>query len=465
MKQMTILVSLLVVVAIVTPAVADFTDDFESYTAGNDLTSPWVTVGGAGMVASDDDGYGGGQGAYGNDAVWHVSERPTNYDTLESIHKLTWKARLSSQNGLARLTAGAGNGVQMLLFEMDQRPVELPSIIGWPGGSVPVDDDVWYTMTVYFFKDAVGDWSWLGSYEAENGPTGSMGSGNLPLGWEPEKVQMQGIWAWEEAGPVSSIDDVSFEVVTGSSVTYGFSEDFESYPLDPNQRLGAPWKGWDGLVVNDSGWNVSKGVHSGDDPNWHTSYRPTNYDRSETDHRLRWKARLSSFDSVARLTAGVGSPAGMLWFEMNQVPLTIEWVGGSVPVTVGTWYEMMVEVEDGGASWTWQGQYRAWGGSAWESWLPMGSGTAPAGWSPGSVGLQSVYAFDETIDAAIDDVVFEAITDPTVCSEAIEQGYGLKGDVNEDCYVNLEDIAEIVENWVQCVNPADEDCGKPWLGE
>ena len=464
MRQGTMIASLLVVLGLVLPVSADFTDDFASYTAGNDLTSPWVTVGGAGMVASDDDGYGGGQGAYGDDAAWHVSERPTNYDTLEAVHKLTWKGRLSSVNGLARLTAGAGNGVQMLLFEMDQRPVELPSIIVWPGGSVPVDDDVWYTMTVLFFKDLGGDWSWEGSYEAENGPSGAMGSGTLPLGWAPEKVQMQSIYAWDEvATPASSIDDVSFEAVPGYSATHGFTEDFESYPVDPNLPLGAPWTGSNPLVVNDSGWNVSKGAHSGKDPNWHDSYRATNYDRSETDHRLRWKARLSSLDDVARLTAGVGSPAGLLWFEMNQVPLTIEWTGGSVPVVEDTWYEMIVEVEDGGTSWTWVGQYRAWGGSEWGSWSPMGSGTAPAGWSPGSVGMQSIWAFDVSIDSVIDDVVFEAITDPTVCSEAIEQGYGLEADVNEDCYVNIEDVAEVAQEWVQCVNPIDEDCDKPWL--
>lgn len=34
----------------------------------------------------------------------------------------------------------------------------------------------------------------------------------------------------------------------------------------------------------------------------------------------------------------------------------------------------------------------------------------------------------------------------------------LASDLNQDCYVNLADIALFVENWLQCSNPADIDC-------
>ena len=467
MNRVTMLIGVVLACVFAVSVSADFTEDFESYTAGSALTSPWTTIGGLGMVASGDEGYNGSQGAYGNSPNWHISERATNYDPLEAVHELTWKARLSSNNGLARLTVGVGNAVSKILFEMDQRPVALPSVISWVGGSVLVDDDVWYTMTLRLFQDVGGNWSWQGTVEAEHGMGGDMGSGTLPFGWAPETVEMQSIWAWDEVGKVvSSIDDVSFQAVPGYvAEPAGFLDDFESYVV--GESVGSPWVVGPApdanMVVNTSGFDVSKGIYA-PAAAWHGSYRSTNYDRSETDHALVWKARLSSYNGLGRLTVGVGSTAGEISFEMDQNVLAIGYPGGSVPVIVNAWYEMNVEVEnDGIGNWSWLGLYRAHNGSDWGPWESMGSGTCPTGFTPSTVVTRGIWTYDETVDAAIDDVSLLAITDPTVCSEAIAQGHGMAGDVNNDCYVDLKDIAVIAQDWLRCINPADSGCASPWL--
>ena len=197
---------------VVVPVNGDFVEDFESYPAGSGLPLPWSTVGSFPMVASGSEGYGGSQGAYGNSPNWHISERATNYSPLAGSYVLSWKARLSSNNGLARLTAGVGNGVSVLRFEMDQNSSVMAIV--WTGGSVPVVEDVWYMMTVTVSKDGVDSFSWEGSYQADGGAANAMGSGSFPAGWAPEKVEMQSIWAWDDQGlVVSSLDDVSFESV------------------------------------------------------------------------------------------------------------------------------------------------------------------------------------------------------------------------------------------------------------
>jgi hypothetical protein len=39
----------------------------------------------------------------------------------------------------------------------------------------------------------------------------------------------------------------------------------------------------------------------------------------------------------------------------------------------------------------------------------------------------------------------------------------LKADVNQDCKVNLADMAQIAKNWMRCFDPAVSSCEKPWL--
>ena len=47
---------------------------------------------------------------------------------------------------------------------------------------------------------------------------------------------------------------------------------------------------------------------------------------------------------------------------------------------------------------------------------------------------------------------------PADCAELRTQGYGIAADLNEDCYVNLEDLGVFVNNWLLCNDPTDQDC-------
>ena len=176
-------------------------------------------------------------------------------------------------------------------------------------------------------------------------------------------------------------------------------------------------------------------------------------------HRLTWKARLSSANGLARLTAGAGNAVGYLLFEMDQNPLTIAWAGGSVPVVEDVWYTIAVTFTNAGGNWSWAGTYQAGGGAT----NPMGSGTLAAGWAPETVRLQGIWAWDEGPAAvsSLDDVSFEAIL-PMSCSEALEQEPGYLGDINNDCYVDIGDIAQMAHEWMRCVAPFNPECEKPW---
>jgi hypothetical protein len=48
------------------------------------------------------------------------------------------------------------------------------------------------------------------------------------------------------------------------------------------------------------------------------------------------------------------------------------------------------------------------------------------------------------------------------CEQVIAYGYGLDGDVNEDCYVNYEDLKGIVEDWGNCNDPCDCEIEDVW---
>ena len=112
-----------------------------------------------------------------------------------------------------------------------------------------------------------------------------------------------------------------------------------------------------------------------------------------------------------------------------------------------------------GGNWSWAGTYQAGGGAT----NPMGSGTLAAGWAPETVRLQGIWAWDEGPAAvsSLDDVSFEAIL-PMSCSEALEQEPGYLGDINNDCYVDIGDIAQMAHEWMRCVAPFNPECEKPW---
>ena len=51
---------------------------------------------------------------------------------------------------------------------------------------------------------------------------------------------------------------------------------------------------------------------------------------------------------------------------------------------------------------------------------------------------------------------------PTTCEAVIAAELTLVGDVNSDCYVNLEDFALLTGNWLMCNDPEDVSCIPNW---
>ena len=244
------------------------------------------------------------------------------------------------------------------------------------------------------------------------------------------------------------------------SVWAEFEDDFDSYA--GGSDLPLPWSlgSTNDMVVNFSGWQGSMGVFA-NSAGWHGSSRGTDYDPGEVCYELSLKARISSGNGLARHTWAVSNGPVNLFFEMDQNYLEIFFPGGSVPFSEDVWYEISVALcKDAPSDWQWHGSYRAWTGSAWDSWVIMGGGDLPAGFSPDTVSLGGIYAFDvgDPGNSSMDDVSFVVIDEPSSCYTAIQAGFGQASDVNEDCYVDLEDFSLVANDWMQCMHPSDPAC-------
>ena len=55
-----------------------------------------------------------------------------------------------------------------------------------------------------------------------------------------------------------------------------------------------------------------------------------------------------------------------------------------------------------------------------------------------------------------------AQVDPQTCSDVHLQGYGIPGDLNEDCHINMADLSMFAGNWLRCNHPNDPICETPW---
>ena len=44
------------------------------------------------------------------------------------------------------------------------------------------------------------------------------------------------------------------------------------------------------------------------------------------------------------------------------------------------------------------------------------------------------------------------------CEDVFKYGLDIDGDVNEDCYVNMDDLADFVEDWAKCNDPCNPLC-------
>ena len=61
----------------------------------------------------------------------------------------------------------------------------------------------------------------------------------------------------------------------------------------------------------------------------------------------------------------------------------------------------------------------------------------------------------------VDDLLIT--TKPLTCAELRGLGFGVAGDVNGDCYVNLADLAIMASEWLYCMAPDDAACDTPWI--
>ena len=51
---------------------------------------------------------------------------------------------------------------------------------------------------------------------------------------------------------------------------------------------------------------------------------------------------------------------------------------------------------------------------------------------------------------------------PVTCAGALAEGYGIPGDLNEDCYIDINDLIMLVSDWLWCAEPSDENCEHLW---
>jgi len=236
MKKLTAVVSMIEFVMI-SPAFADFLESFDGvgYVAGAAVPPPWVVAAhqapppdNSMIVSASPSGFGGTQGAHGPGPVWFESDRPSLFDAGFASHILQWKAKVDSANASGRLNVGLGNATGgQIIWEMRNTSsaggvIEFPTVgsneVGGGGfTTVPFVSETWYQMTVTV-TNVAGSWSWTGVYASSPdgitfNPAVAMGSGTLPVGWAPETVGLQSLFAFNEPGGTSALDDITFSAV------------------------------------------------------------------------------------------------------------------------------------------------------------------------------------------------------------------------------------------------------------
>jgi len=51
---------------------------------------------------------------------------------------------------------------------------------------------------------------------------------------------------------------------------------------------------------------------------------------------------------------------------------------------------------------------------------------------------------------------------PRTCAQVLQMGYTLEGDLDNDCRVDINDLAIFMEHWLECHDPQDPSCAHPW---
>jgi hypothetical protein len=54
-------------------------------------------------------------------------------------------------------------------------------------------------------------------------------------------------------------------------------------------------------------------------------------------------------------------------------------------------------------------------------------------------------------------------SDALDCNTVRSFGYKLDSDLSGDCYVNFKDLALFAQEWLECIDPINQNCTHPWL--
>lgn len=65
-----------------------------------------------------------------------------------------------------------------------------------------------------------------------------------------------------------------------------------------------------------------------------------------------------------------------------------------------------------------------------------------------------------TLSAVDNNMIVDAV--PAQCSDVAGGMYQMAGDLNADCYVNLLDVAELTQSWLDCNDPENPGCSQTW---
>ena len=83
-------------------------------------------------------------------------------------------------------------------------------------------------------------------------------------------------------------------------------------------------------------------------------------------------------------------------------------------------------------------------------------------WSYGDDGYSGATYYNEACLGEIRLYPAEEVLPPSNCSEAMAMGYSNIADVNNDCYVNLDDFSMFLLDWLRCMDPQGENCEHLW---
>ena len=229
---------------------------------------------------------------------------------------------------------------------------------------------------------------------------------------------------------------------------------------------------------------------------------------ADPDHaRLQsaWQMTLSTwfwFDSLPSLAqfmtkwGGANAGAYQLYYYDADKRIALNLVNTSkksedlkttdVNIDLNTWYHLAISVD----SQMPVGQDNAWlyltgeesesvqriGSFEWNPPLADGTGEDRAmnytnnGWFHLCNG-ESGYGFSGMMDdsrfygralSATDIQALFELAPPRTCDTAILKGYDYAEDLNKDCTVDLQDIAQIASRWLDCMDPTIGGCDRPW---